>query len=117
MLKSPNASRFLICSAVAAAIALSAVPTFAAVVNGDYVGKTAAEITESLEKRGYKVNEIKEEEGNLEAKAVLDGTPYEIYTDPGTGKIIEVEEDNEENEGSIIKRWVFKLFGIASDED
>ncbi len=91
MLKSPNASRFLICSAVAAAIALSAVPTFAAVETGDYVGKTVTEITESLEKRGYKVNEIKEEEGNLEAKAVLDGTPYEIYTDPGTGKIIEIE--------------------------
>ncbi len=111
MNKSAYPSRLLASLAVAAAIALSAVPTFAAVVNGDYVGKTAAEITESLEKRGYKVNEIEEEDGNLEAKVVLDGKPFEIYADPRTGKIIEIEEDDEEG-GSFIKR----LFGIGGND-
>ncbi len=107
MLKSANASRLLICSAVAAAMTLFAVPTFAAAVSGDYVGKTPTEITKSLELQGYKVIEIDEEDGKLEAEVELDGKPYEIFADPQTGKIVEILEEDGDNEGSIIKR----LFG------
>lgn len=114
MIKSAYLSRLLASMAVAAALALPAGAAFAAASNGDYVGKTAAEITKNLEQQGYKVHEIERESGFLEAKAVLDGKPYDIYADPRTGKIVEVEEggEDEENEGSFIKR----LFGIGGDD-
>ena len=116
MNKSGYLSRLLASMAVAAALALPAGPAFAAALSsGDYVGKTAAEITESLEQQGYKVREIEREEGNLEAKVVLDGKPYEIYADPRSGKIIEIEEDDEENEGSIIKRLTKRLIKAVWD--
>ncbi len=111
MIKSTYLSRLLASMAVAAALALPAGPAFAVPSNGDYVGKTAAEITESLEQQGYKVGEIEMEDGKLEAKVVMDGKPYEIYTDPRTGKIVEIEEDDEKG-GSFIKR----LFGIGDDD-
>ncbi len=111
MNKSAYLSRLLASMAVAAAFALPAGPAFAASSIGDYVGKTAAEITESLEQQGYKVGEIEMEDGKLEAKVVMDGKPYEIYTDPRTGKIVEIEEDDEKG-GSFIKR----LFGIGDDD-
>ncbi len=112
MIKSAYLSRLLASMAVAAAFALPTGPAFAASSIGDYVGKTAAEITKNLEQQGYKVGEFEREDGNLEAKVVLDGKPYEIYTDPQTGKIVEIEEDDEENEGSFIKR----LFGIGGSD-
>ena len=111
MIKSAYLSRLLASMAFAAALALPAGPAFAASSIGDYVGKTAAEITESLEQQGYKVGEIEMEDGKLEAKVVMDGKPYEIYTDPRTGKIVEIEEDDEKG-GSFIKR----LFGIGDDD-
>ena len=105
MLKPTYPSRLLICLAVAAVLALPVGPAFA-LSSGDYVGKTAAEITKSLEQQGYKVNEIESEDDLLEAKADIDGKPYEIYTDPRTGKIVEIKEDNGDNDGSIIKRMI-----------
>ncbi len=45
MIKSAHLSRLLASMAVAAALALPAGPAFAASSIGDYVGKTAAEIT------------------------------------------------------------------------
>ncbi len=110
MIKSAYLSRLLASMAFAGALAVLG-PAFAASSIGDYVGKTAAEITENLEQQGYKVGEIEREDGNLEAKVVLDGKPYEIYADPRTGKIIEIEEDDEEG-GSFIKR----LFGIGGND-
>ena len=114
MIKSAYLSRLFASMAVAAALALPADPAFAASSIGDYVGKTAAEITESLEQQGYKVGEIEREGGNLEAKVVLDGKLYEIYADPRTGKIVEIVESSEDDEkgGSFIKR----LFGIGDDD-
>ena len=116
MVKSAYRSRFLASMAVAVALALPAGSASAAAAsNGDYVGKTAAEITESLEQQGYEVREIEMEEGNLEAKVVLDGKPFEIYTDPRTGQIVEIEEggEDDEKEGSFIKR----LLRIGGDDD
>ncbi len=114
MIRSAYLSRLLASMAVAAALALPAGPAFAASSIGDYVGKTAAEMTASLEQQGYKVGEVEMEEGNLEAKVVLDGKPYEIYADSRTGKIVEIEEggEDDENEGSLIKR----LFGIGGND-
>ncbi len=52
---------------------------------------------------------------NIEAKVVLDGTPYEIYADPRTGQIVKIEEggEDDEKEGSFIKR----LLRIGDDDD
>ena len=105
MIKSAYPSRLLASMALAAALALPAGLAFAAASKGDYVGKTAAEITENLVQQGYEVREIE-----LEAKAVLDGKLYEIKLDPLTGKIVEIKEDKEE--GSFIKR----LLRIGGEE-
>ncbi len=104
MIKSAYLYRFLASAALAAALALPAGSAFAAASEGDYVGTTAAEITESLEQQGSEVREIE-----LEAKVVLDGKPYEIKLDPRTGKIVEIAEDKKE--GSFVKR----LLGIGGD--
>ncbi len=115
MIQSAYLCRLVACAALAAALALPAGAAFAAASNGDYVGKTAAEITASLEQQGYKVGEIEREGGNIEAKVVLDGTPYEIYADPRTGQIVKIEEggEDDEKEGSFIKR----LLRIGGDDD
>ena len=97
MIRPAYVSRFLASAAVAAALALPAGLAFAEASKGDYVGMTAAEITENLEQQGYEVREIE-----LEAKVVLDGKPYEIKLDPRTGNIVEIVEDKEE--GSFVKR-------------
>ena len=78
MIKPANLSRLLASMAVAAVLALPAGPAFAAASNGDYVGKTEAEITENLVKQGYKVGEFEMEDGRLEAKVIMDGKPYDI---------------------------------------
>jgi hypothetical protein len=113
MLKLSTPSRLLAALFVAAAVTLSAGSAFAALASGDYVGKTEAEITKSLEQQGYEVEEVAEEDGKLEAEVSLDGKPFEIFTDPQTGKVVEIIEGDEDgdNEGSFLKR----LFGIGSD--
>ncbi len=115
MIKPAQISRFLASAALAAAVALPAGSAFAAASIGDYVGKTAAEMTANLERQGYTVQEIEREDGNIEAKVVLDGKPFEIYTDPRTGQIVEIEEggEDDEKEGSFIKR----LLRIGGDDD
>ena len=110
MPKSGHAFQILV-SVTAVAMMVLFAGAAVALSTGDYVGKTETEITKSLEQQGYKVNEIEREEGNLEADVVLDGKPYEIYTDPRTGKIVEIEEGDEGNEGSLIRR----LFGIGNE--
>ncbi len=97
MIKSAYLYRFLASAALAAALTVPAGSVFAAASEGDYVGLTAAEITESLVQQGYEVDEIE-----LEVKVFLDGKPYEIKLDPRTGKIVEIEEDKED--GSFVKR-------------
>ena len=115
MINSVYLSRLVACAALVAALALPAGAAFAAASIGDFVGKTAAEMTASLEQQGYKVGEIEMEDGNLEAKVVLDGKPFEIYADPRTGQIVEIEEggEDDEKEGSFIKR----LLRIGDDDD
>lgn len=109
MLKSVCSSRLLVSFAVAAMLALPAGSALAAVMSGDYVGKTEAEITKTLEMKGYKVGEVDKENEILEAEVTLDGKQYEISADSRTGKIVEILEGEEDNDGSFIKR----LFGIG----
>ena len=118
MIKSTYLSRILAPMAITAALALPAGLAFAAASEGDYVGKTTAEITKALEQQGYKISEIEREGRNIEAEVILDGKPYEIYTDRRTGQIVKIVEggedgDDDEKEGSFIKR----LLRIGGDDD
>ncbi len=118
MIKSTYLSLLVAPLAITAALALPAGLALAAASNGDYVGKTMAEITKALEQQGYKISEIEREGRNIEADVVLDGKEYEIVTDRRTGQIVEILEegedgDDDENEGSFIKR----LLRIGGDDD
>ncbi len=75
-------------------MALAASLAMAAASPGDYAGKSQAEITKSLEQQGYEVRKVETEDGYLEAYALLNGARFEIYVDPKTGKIVEIEEDD-----------------------
>jgi uncharacterized membrane protein YkoI len=79
---------------IAAALGLFAGSAAAAVMSGDYVGKTKAEIAASLEQQGYDVRKVETEDGNLEAYAVLDRQRFEIYVDPRTGNVVKIEQDD-----------------------
>ena len=80
--------------ASAAATVLAAGLAMAAASQGDYAGKTVAEITKSLEQQGYVVRKVEREDGYLEAYALLEGDRFEIYVDPKSGKIVEIEKDD-----------------------
>lgn len=65
---------------------------------GDYVGKTKAEITATLEKQGYKINDIDHERGKFEVEVekkadtdAIDPADVELKIDEATGKIVKVE--------------------------
>ena len=70
----------------------------ALVSHGDTVGKSEAEIRESLSKSGYEVQSIEIERGEIEVNAVLDGKSFEIEIDPSTGLVTEVEADDDDDE-------------------
>jgi hypothetical protein len=75
-------------------MALPANPAKAAALIGDYLGKTQAEIAQSLQQRGYKIEEFEVEGGLIEVEATLDGQEDEIHVDPRTGKIVRIEADD-----------------------
>ena len=79
---------------IAGASALPALPAKAGAAIGDYVGKTRAEITQSLEQQGYKVREFEREGGLLEVEATRDGKRDEIHVDPQSGRIVGIEPDD-----------------------
>ena len=94
MKRSVTVTRTIIPAAFVAALALPIGLALAAASEGTYAGKTEAEITTSLEQQGYEVRKIEREDGYLEAYALRDGQRYEIYVDPETGKIVEIEADD-----------------------
>ena len=93
-------------SVAAAALMMVFANAAVALSSGDYVGKTKAELTESLKKQGYKIIEVERESDVLEAEISRDGKVYEVSADIATGKVVEFIEEAEEEggEGSIIER-------------
>ena len=87
-------SRALGTAILVGGLAVTSGLVLAAAQEGDYAGKTEADIVSSLEQQGYEVRKVEKEDGYLEAYALLDGVRYEIYVDPTSGKIIEIEEDD-----------------------
>ncbi|MDP6952112.1 MAG: PepSY domain-containing protein [Alphaproteobacteria bacterium] len=79
---------------ISTAIALYAGAAAATVMSGDYVGKTKAEIAANLEQHGYEVRKVEDEDGELEAYAILDRQRFEIYVDPQTGNVVKIERDD-----------------------
>ena len=77
----------------AATISLSASSASAAVVAGDYLGKTKAEITKTLKEKGYKVLEVLKDDDEWEMEASIDKVVYEIKSDVKSGKVLEIEKD------------------------
>ncbi|MCZ4281412.1 PepSY domain-containing protein [Kiloniella laminariae] len=67
---------------------------FASNLDGQYAGKSEAEITQQLESMGYEIRSIENEDDYLEAYALKDGVRYEVYIDPQTGKVIKIKEDD-----------------------
>lgn len=67
----------------------------AEVMPGQAVGQDAEAITEKLQAEGYDVRKIEAEDGYLEAYALLNGKRYEIYVDPKSGEIVEIEAEDD----------------------
>ncbi|MEO1197777.1 MAG: PepSY domain-containing protein [Pseudomonadota bacterium] len=70
---------------------------FAAVTAGDQLGTTEVDIRAALEERGYVVERVyrdgDDDDDDFEADVVLDGVDYELYIDPETGVVTEIELD------------------------
>lgn len=81
-------------AALGAVLMLPANATIAAVAQGDFVGKSSAEISDQLRSQGYAVRKVETEDDLFEAFAELDGKAYEIYVDAETGKILKVKLDD-----------------------
>ncbi len=104
MNKSAYLFRLLASMTIAAAFALPSGTAVADPSRGDYVGKSMAEISETLLRRGFKFREVDREDGSLlESEVVRDGMPYEIFVDPKTGRIAKMIVGDETNEIAIIK--------------
>jgi hypothetical protein len=82
-----------------AALVLVALPGVALAATlpktGDVLGTTPEALTTALNAAGCMVDEIGAEDGMIEAKCHLAaGEAYEIYVDPATGAVAEVELDD-----------------------
>ena len=110
-------SKLLVSLATASSIALFAGSALAAVKVGDYVGKTEKEMTASLKKHGFTIEEVEKEGGYLEAEVTAkDGKMFEVQADPTSGKVVEIME-GEDDEGSAIGAMLKKVLGIGDSEE
>lgn len=60
---------------------------------GETLGTTEAEIRAALEAKGYVVEEVELEDGEIEVAYRVDGIAYEAEIDPETGTIQELEAE------------------------
>jgi Peptidase propeptide and YPEB domain len=79
------------CALIAAAMTLPTGPALAAASQGDYVGKSEAEVSKTLQKLGYDVRSLESEDGYLEAYALSEGGRFAIYVNLATGKIVKID--------------------------
>lgn len=83
-----------------AAAALMAVPAaaFAQFNLGDTLSVNEAEIRAMLESKGYQIEEIEMEDGEIEVEYLDGGQEYELTLSAETGEILEIELENEDND-------------------
>lgn len=83
--------------ALAAAAVIAPTWVMASMSAGDVAGKSEAEIRTSLEAKGYTIKKFETEDDEIEVYAELDGKLYELEISTNSGKITEIElEDDEE---------------------
>jgi hypothetical protein len=64
---------------------------------GDTVGTGIDEIRAKFESRGYTVTEIEVGDGEIEVEYVLDGQEFEVILAAGTGEVLEVELEDDDD--------------------
>ena len=84
--------------AVAAGLVVAPTLAFATMTVGDQLGTTEADIQAALEARGYVVEEIEAERGEVDVDVVQDGVEYDIDVSAETGEIIEIELEDDDDE-------------------
>ena len=81
---------------LAAPLALAvALPAVAEISVNDKIGADEAEARAALVAAGYDVKAAEMEDGKLEFEAVKDGKEFEIYVDAMTGKVLEIELEDD----------------------
>ncbi|WP_167686021.1 PepSY domain-containing protein [Parasedimentitalea denitrificans] len=80
---------------LASAMIFTGAVSQAAVVAGDSVGTTVAEVRSALEGAGYVIESVEVNADEIEAEVTLDGAFFEIEISSATGIILEVEAENE----------------------
>lgn len=81
--------------ATTAGLLLMPAIAFAEVAQGDMIGTTETEIRAHLTAQGYEVKEVEMEDDEIEIDVSLNGKALEIEIDPQTGKVTEVEDDDD----------------------
>lgn len=66
-------------------------------LSGQFLGHTEAEIVQTLEGQGYAVDETEMEDGELEVEIARDGKSFEVEVDLETGKVTEVENEDDDD--------------------
>ncbi|WP_281969038.1 PepSY domain-containing protein [Roseovarius nanhaiticus] len=75
-----------------AAAVMAALPAFAADLGmGTQLGTTMDEIKATLTDMGYEVRKLEMDDGKIEAYAVKDGQMSEMYVDPATGQVVDLD--------------------------
>lgn len=93
MMKITKIDSHALAGAFAALLMLSPVVASAAVAEGDILGTSEMEIRAALERKGYEVTEIGNEDGVIEAEFIAQGTEMEIEVDSTTGQVLDVDDD------------------------
>jgi len=62
---------------------------------GDSIGTDEVEIRAAVEAKGYIVEEIEVEDGKIEVEVLMDGVETELVLDMTTGRVIEIELDDD----------------------
>ncbi len=85
-------------TALTAAIAVASLPVvaLAAVQEGDVLGTDEASIRAALEVQGIEVTDFETEADEIEVEIVMDGKAYEIELSPETGKVLEIEAEDDD---------------------
>tara|TARA_R110002096_G_scaffold222527_3_gene411403 strand:+ start:155 stop:505 length:351 start_codon:yes stop_codon:yes gene_type:complete len=91
-------SRILPLAAIAGAVMLLPLAAFAAPVAGDSLGTSAAEIRAALTQQGYAIGDVETENGQIQVEITANGKSYEVKVDQKTGKVVDVEQEDDDHD-------------------
>ena len=84
-------------SAILAALIVPAA-AFAGLDVGSQLGSSETDVRAALSELGYVIHDIEVEDGEIEAEVTLDGVAYEIEVAMDSGKIVEIEVEDDETD-------------------